>query len=77
MSDYVVVISRKNIIQCSVKCNMGQGLGKTMEKMAQNQMAIHNAMWARFVRWTRAQNKTTQYSMQQTFKDGQKNNMKT
>jgi hypothetical protein len=56
---------------------MGQGLGKTMEKMAQNQMAIHNAMWARFVRWTRAQNKTTQYSMQQMFKDGQKNNMKT
>jgi hypothetical protein len=35
-------------------------------------MSLHNAIWAKFVKLTRAQNKIAQYSVQQTFRNGQK-----
>jgi hypothetical protein len=50
----------------SKKCNMGRGPGKALGIIAQNQMSVHNAIWVKFVRLTRAQNKIAQYSVQQT-----------
>jgi hypothetical protein len=58
------------------KCKMGRGLGKALWIIAQNQMSLHNAIWAKFVRLTRAQNKIAQYSVQQTFREWPKNNTK-
>jgi hypothetical protein len=59
------------------KCNMSRGLGKALWVIAKNQMSLHNAIWAKFVRLTRAQNKIDQYSVQQTFREWSKNNTKT
>jgi hypothetical protein len=72
MSDYVLATSSQNSIQCPVKCNMGRGPGKALEIMTQNQMSLHNAIWAKFGRWTRSQNKMAQYSVLQTIKEQQK-----